>query len=197
MIIKEQIQEQFGGALSSAQGGFPWKNVVYTVIVLLGLAFVYLFIFKEVFRRKFLSFLSEVLQGIFSIFRCGRPFAYVGHTLLIWVSYILMFALPFYSLDQTSHVPFTGILLGFIAGSLGITFTNGGIGTYPLLVGLVVTFYIQKQYPQDAQAVGNALGMLIWATQTVLMILLGLISLWLLPRNYSKENDENTAGHQA
>jgi hypothetical protein len=60
----------------------------------------------------------------------------------------------------------------------------------------VVTFYLQKDYPEDAQAVGNALGMLIWATQTLLMILLGLISLWLLPKNYSKEN-EDTIQHQA
>ena len=100
-----------------------------------------------------------------------------------------MFALPFYSLEQTSGVPVSGILLGFIAGSLGITFTNGGIGTYPLLVGLVVTFYLQHEYPEDAQAVGNALGMLIWATQTLLMILLGLISLWLLPKNYVIQNE--------
>jgi uncharacterized membrane protein YbhN (UPF0104 family) len=196
MIIKEQIEEEFGGALSSTQGAFPWKYVFYTVIVLLGSAFAYLFIFNVAFRGKFQRFLSGVLQGVFSIFRCGKPIAYFLHTLLIWASYILMFALPFYSLDQTTEVPFTGIFLGFIAGSLGITFTNGGIGTYPLLVGLVVTFYLQKHYPEDAQAVGNALGMLIWATQTLLMILLGLISLWLLPRNYSKEHDENTAEHQ-
>jgi hypothetical protein len=97
-----------------------------------------------------------------------------------------MFALPFQSLVQTANIPFTGILLGFIAGSLGITFTNGGIGTYPLLVGLVVAFYIGKDYPNDAQAIGNALGMLIWVGQTLLMIILGLISLILLPKNYSK-----------
>ena len=68
-------------------------------------------------------------------------------------------------------------------------FTNGGIGTFPLLVGLVVTFYIGKDYPDDAQAIGNALGMLIWVSQTVVMIVLGLISLILLPKNYTKEDE--------
>lgn len=196
VTIKLQIQEQFGNAIASKEGGFPWKYVFYGVIILAGVGFAYLFIFKESFRSKFKTFAMGVIQGVFSIFTCGKPFSYVFHTFLIWTSYILMFALPFYSLEQTSSVPFAGILLGFIAGSLGITFTNGGIGTYPLLVGLVVTFYLQKDYPEDAQAVGNALGMLIWATQTVLMILLGLISLWLLPKNYSKEN-EDTIQHQA
>ena len=68
-------------------------------------------------------------------------------------------------------------------------FTNGGIGIYPLLVGLVVASLIGKDYPADARAIGNALGMLIWITQTLLMIVLGLISLALLPKNFSKENE--------
>ncbi len=190
MTIKQQIQDQFGDAVLNKQGGFPWKYVIYGLIILAGVGFAYLFIFKETFRSKFQNFAKGVLQGVFSIFTCGKPFSYSFHTLLIWTSYILMFALPFYSLEQTSSVPIAGILLGFIAGSLGIMFTNGGIGTYPLLVGLVVTFYLQKDYPEDAKAVGNALGVLIWATQTILMILLGLISLWLLPKNYSKENED-------
>ena len=41
----------------------------------------------------------------------------------------------------------------------------------------------------DAQAIGNALGMLIWVSQTVVMIVLGLISLILLPKNYTKEDE--------
>jgi len=186
VTIKEQIQSQFGNAVSTDKGGFPWKYLIYGIVLSGGVLFAYLVLFKEGFRQKFKDFVSGVLKGVFSIFTCGKPLAYLFHTFLIWLSYILMFALPFYSLDQTADVPFAGILLGFIAGSLGITFTNGGIGTYPLLVGMVVTFYLQKDHPTDAQAVGNALGLLIWATQTILMILLGLISLWLLPKNYTE-----------
>ena len=68
-------------------------------------------------------------------------------------------------------------------------FTNGGIGTFPLLVGLVVAFYIGKDHPNDAQAIGNALGMLLWVSQTLIMIVLGLISLILLPNNFKKEDE--------
>ena len=39
----------------------------------------------------------------------------------------------------------------------------------------------------DALAVGNALGMVIWATQTIFLILLGLISLVLMPRKYNTD----------
>jgi uncharacterized membrane protein YbhN (UPF0104 family) len=187
--IKGLIEVEFGGATTSAEAGFPWKWVFYSLFILLSVVFAYLFIFKPSLRNKLVGFLKDVLAGLFSIFKSKQPFSYLLHTFIIWACYIIMFALPFQALEQTSDVPFAGILLGFIAGSLGITFTNGGIGTYPLLVGLVVAFYIGKDNPEDAQAIGNALGMLIWVTQTLLMILLGLISLILLPKNYTKENE--------
>lgn len=189
--IKTRIETEFGGSAAQQSGGFPWKMVFYGVVLIAGVIFSYLFVFKPALRQKIVGFAMDVLTGLLSIFRSKQPFSYLFHTLLIWFCYIVMFALPFLSLEQTSTVPFSGILLGFIAGSLGITFTNGGIGTYPLLVGLVVAFYIGKDYPNDAQAIGNALGMLVWVTQTFLMIILGLISLVLLPKNYSKE-DEST-----
>jgi len=143
-----------------------------------------------------MEFIKGVFDGVFSIFKSTQPLGYIFHTLFIWACYIAMFALPFQSLAQTSDVSFVGILLGFIAGSLVISFTNGGIGSYPLVVGLVVAFYIGKDYPKDAQAIGNALGMLVWVTQTLLMIVLGLLSLWMLPNNYSKE-DETPASNKA
>jgi hypothetical protein len=184
--IKARIETEFGGSIDENTGGFPFKIVFYSVIIVSGIVFSYLFLFKEAIRLKFIKFTKDVIAGLVSIFKSKKPFHYLLHTLIIWGCYIAMFALPFQSLVQTANIPFTGILLGFIAGSLGITFTNGGIGTYPLLVGLVVAFYIGKDYPNDAQAIGNALGMLIWVGQTLLMIILGLISLILLPKNYSK-----------
>jgi hypothetical protein len=84
----------------------------------------------------------------------------------------------------------SGFLIGFVAGSVGISLTNGGIGVYPLLVGMVVAFYLQNDYPTDAEGIGKALGMIAWTSQTILMITLGLLSLVLIPKNFSKENDK-------
>jgi uncharacterized protein (TIRG00374 family) len=186
--IKALIETEFGGNTATASTGFSWKSVLYVVVISIGLVFSYFFIFRKKFRQKFRDFVSEVVKGLFSIFRLKQPLAYLFYTGIIWGCYIVMFALPFQAFEATSTISFAGILLGFIAGSLGITFTNGGIGTYPLLVGLVVAFYIGKDYPQDAQAIGNALGIVVWASQTILMIILGLISLALMPKNFAKEN---------
>jgi uncharacterized membrane protein YbhN (UPF0104 family) len=189
MAIKTQIEDNFGGAQTTAQGGFQWRYVVYALIlgsmIILGV----LFFFREAFRKKLLNFIREIMEGLFSIFRSQYPFAYLLHTAIIWVCYLVMFFMPFQALEQTSHMTADAILIGFIAGSLGIIFTNGGIGVYPLLVGLVVAYYLGEKH-SDAQAIGNALGMLIWTSQTVLMIVLGLISMVLLPKNYTKQNTD-------
>lgn len=188
--IKNRIETEFGASGNAQTVGFPWRMVISILFGTAVVVFSYLFVFKQTFRQKFIGFVKDVLAGLLSIFRSKQPMAYIFHTLIIWACYVVMFALPFQALDQTATIPFSGILLGFIAGSLGITFTNGGIGTYPLLVGLVVAYYIGKDYPNDAQAIGNALGMLVWVSQTLLMIVLGLISLVLLPKNYTKEDEQ-------
>lgn len=192
MEIKRQIEVRFSGTDQVQQSGFQWKYIVYGVMALGALVLAYLVLFKKSFRDKFINFAKEVMAGLFSIFRSQFPFSYLIHTAVIWVCYLAMFALPFQSLEATSQLDSGAILLGFIAGSLGITFTNGGIGTYPLLVGLVVAFYIGEDHP-EGQAVGNALGMLIWTSQTILMIILGLISMAMLPKNYSKEEENEPA----
>lgn len=188
--IKALIETNFAGGTDGNVDGFPWKMVLTFVIVGVGFIFCYLFVFKQAFRQKFIGFVKDVIAGLFSIFRSKQPMAYILHTLIIWICYVAMFIVPFQALDQTADISFTGILIAFIAGSLGITLTNGGIGTYPLLVGLVVAFYIGKDYPNDAEAIGKALGLLVWASQTILMIVLGLISLVLLPKNYTQENEQ-------
>jgi len=184
--IKHLIEVQFGGVDGDAQYGFPWKLIVYGIFFLGLLIVAYFFIFKQAFRNKFIEFAKEIIAGLFSIFRSQFPFSYLFHTAVIWICYIAMFAVSFQALDETSAMSANAILIAFIAGSLGITFTNGGIGTYPLLVGLVVAYYIGDEH-ENAQAVGNALGLLMWASQTILMIILGLVSMALLPKNFTKE----------
>lgn len=140
---------------------------------------------NETLKSKIFEFTKGLINGVFSIFKSKRPIAYLFHTFLIWSCYLAMFGICFYALESTSQVPLKGILIAFVAGSLGITFTNGGIGTYPLLVGLVIAFYLKSVNPNSAEGIGNALGMLIWVFQTLMMVILGLISMVLLPKNYS------------
>ncbi len=180
------IQHQIETTFQSKE--VPSSTGTYFLLGFLGLILLLtlLLIWKKDLRLKLLSLISEVWQGVMSIFKAKQPFLYVVYTLLIWLCYLIMFYLPFLAFEETASIPMTGVLLAFCAGAIGITFTNGGIGTYPLLVGMVVALYIQQDYPLDAKPIGNALGLLIWSSQTMIMIVLGLISLYLLPKNHKK-----------
>jgi uncharacterized protein (TIRG00374 family) len=189
--IVNQIKMNQKPGSSANVSSFPWKMIILSLMGIGAVILTYLFIKKEVFRIKLIGFIKEVLAGLFSIFKLKQPLAYICHTILIWSCFVLMFALPFYALEQTNHFPVTGIFIGFIAGSIGIIITPGGIGTYPMMVSLVVGFYIGKEY-ENGLGIGNALGWIMWLSQTLMTIILGVISFILLPKNFSSENGKTS-----
>lgn len=189
MSIMHEIEYQLGGDASTAAEGIGLKQIIYAVagciLLLGGMAY----FFSEKIREKLNQFIKGILNGVFAVFKTKNPGGFVAYTFIIWICWVLMFIIPFYSLSETSNISLTGMLIGFVVGTLGMSFTNGGIGVYPLVVGLVVAFYLQGDYPEEARGLGNALGMIIWLGNTAIMILLGLISLALLPKNYSKHDE--------
>lgn len=187
--LKNQIQANFSGK-SKENVDLIGQIIKYSILGVL-LLFAVLFIFKQTIRAKIIGFVKDILNGLLAIFKTKNPFLYILHTVIIWSCYLLMAALPFYALPETADIPLKGILLSFLAGTVGIIFTNGGIGVFPLLVGTVVAYYLHPTYPDTALAIGNAIGLITWASQTILMIVLGLISLILLPKNYTAENESN------
>ncbi|MBI1837014.1 MAG: flippase-like domain-containing protein [Flavobacteriia bacterium] len=189
--LKNQIQTYFGG--ESDETSKISLFIQYGIISIV-LIFILIIFKKPKLKAKLIGFIKSVFTGLFSIFKLKNPIGYIFHTLLIWFCYLAMFYVTFYSSEITSTIPLKGILIGFIAGSLGIILTNGGIGTYPILVGLVVAYYIKNQFPNPdvAFGIGNALGWIIWLSQTLLMVILGVISFILLPNNYKKEDEKSS-----
>ena len=180
--IMSNLKKSFFGEASTQKSHFTlWAAMVITlVLVVVAL--------NKTLRHKVLNFLHSLKEGVMSIFKMKYLSAYVFHTLLIWGAYLLMFALPFWALEETANVPVSGILLAFIFGAIGISFTNGGMGAYPLLIGITAAYYLNEMGIADSLAIGNALGMVIWATQTIFLILLGLISLVLMPKKYAADD---------
>jgi len=169
----------------TTQEGF---SLLYLGLFVLVVGIVLIIIWRLVpsIKEKIIHLIKDIVAGVFSIFKSKHPGAFIGYTLAIWVLYIGFFALCFFSLEETKDIPIGGILIGFIAGTIGIMVTNGGMGAYPLLVGIVISFYIGDTLgEEEAKGIGNALGMMIWASQTIMMVVLGLISLLLVQKNQS------------
>ena len=182
-IISDLKKGFFGATQNTENTGnsvYLWLGIGLVIIIAV------IFLNKKI-KSKILGFLKSLKEGLLSIFKMKKIGSYILHTFLIWGSYLIMFALPFWAIDATAQVPISGMFLAFIFGAVGISFTNGGMGAYPLLIGITTAYYINASGGPDALAVGNALGMVIWATQTIFLILLGLISLVLMPRKYNTD----------
>ncbi len=114
-------------------------------------------------------------EGVESVFRMERRWAFLFHSFFIWFSYLAMFHITIFALPETSNISFGAVVTAFVFGSLAIGFTNSGFGAYPLLIAQIFLLY---GVPDTA---GTAFGWLVWISQTLLMIVLGLLSFILLP----------------
>jgi hypothetical protein len=84
---------------------------------------------------------------------------------MIWVS---AQAFP-----QTQDMPIGCIFAAFVVGAAAIGATPGGLGLYPLwITGALAAYEIDFK----------AFGVFMWVTQTGLLIVLGLLSLFLIQR---------------
>jgi len=129
---------------------------------------------KKGIGLKIKNFVKSLIEGVTSIFRMKNKWAFIFHTVFIWVMYILMFWATIPAINGLD-VPFGGILVGFIAGGFSIAATNGGIGLYPLAVAGAFTLFGVPEEPS------TAFGSVMWAAQTAMIIIFGGLSFLLLP----------------
>lgn len=151
---------------------------IYTLI---GIAILGLLFFKLIQKsnnpiiKKLQNFVYGLLQGIISIFRMKKKWAFIFHTFFIWAMYVLMFYVVKFALPETTDLPFSAIIVGFVVGGLSMALTNGGLGTYPVFVASAVTLYGVSENP------ALAFGWIMWTSQTIMVIVFGGLSFLFLP----------------
>jgi uncharacterized protein (TIRG00374 family) len=155
-----------------------FQSLILTAIVgvFLFFGFILIWIYAEwQIILKLKKKLSGLVEGITTVYKMKDKWNYIFHSFFIWFSYLMMFYVAVFALPETSEINFDIVIMGFIFGSLAVGFSNGGLGAYPFSIALIFSLYgITKD-------VGTAFGWLVWTSQTILTILLGLISYVLLP----------------
>jgi len=149
-----------------------------------------LFMAKKEVRQKIIHLIKGIFSGVFSILKSKNKGKFIFFTVVIWTLYVTMFSVCFYALDSTSHLGIDAMLAGFVAGTVGMIVVQGGIGVYPAFVGLIITIYLTSS--QDTSAINPealALGWIIWTSQTLMMIVLGLVSLLINGKNIKLINE--------
>lgn len=161
------------------------------IIVLVGGVFVLvLFLIfikksKSKIALKIRTFVNGLIEGALSIFKMKKKWAYIFHTLFIWGMYVLMFYVTTFSIAELDGITIGAVLIGFISASFSIAATNGGIGSYPLAIYAAFSIF---GIPEDPSI---AFGWIMWASQTLMIIIFGGLSLIYLPIYNRKKTSEN------
>ena len=164
--IKQLILENFN----------PEKVGIILIGLISGL-FIFIFFVKKAkggFLLKVKNFILSLVEGITSILKMEKKVPFIFHTVFIWVMYVFMFWATIPAIDGL-EVPFGGVLVGFIAGGFSIAATNGGVGLFPIAVAGALSLFGVLEEP------ATAFGSVMWAGQTVMIIVFGGLSFLLLP----------------
>ena len=114
-------------------------------------------------------------EGAFSVTKIPHKWKFLMYTLLIWLSYVMMFFCATFTLEATSSITLGTVLVAFVIGSLTIAFTNGGFGFFPVLIAKILFLY---GIPLEA---GTAFGWIIWVSQLLITVVIGIFSFAVLP----------------
>ena len=126
--------------------------------------------------KKLIVLINQFAEGFKSIRNIKNKGAFIFHSLFIWFIYYLMLYCVFFSFEFTSHLtPLAGLTV-FVLGSFGMVApVQGGIGPWHFMVyeGLAL-------YGVD-KADGKVFALLAHGSTTLTLIVVGLISLLILP----------------
>lgn len=183
-ILSDFLTETFNG-IAGKQDAMVWMAVLAVVGLLL------CFAAWKILRNsahplllKIRDKITGLIDGFATIGRMkGQGWFYLN-TLLIWASYMVMFMLTFQSFPETRDVPFGGQLASFVLGGIAIVAVQGGLGAYPLAIMLILALY---GVPEN---VGYAFGWIVWLAQTIMIIVIGFLSMLAIPLLNPAKTDE-------
>lgn len=128
--------------------------------------------------------IAGVWEGLLSIRNLKQKGLFILYSIGIWTLYIAGTWVGLLATEGTAHLGW-GVALGALAfGSIGMIVTPGGIGAYALLIGKI----LEKN--GVVYEIGLANGTLQWFAQFIIVVLIGAVSLLLLPV-YNKKKTQH------
>lgn len=128
--------------------------------------------------------IAGIWEGLISIRNLKQKGLFILYSAGIWVMYIAGTWVGLMATEGTAHLGW-GVALGALAfGSIGMIVTPGGIGAYAFFIAKVLE---ENGIPFE---VGFANGTLQWFAQFIIVVLVGAISLLLLPV-YNKKKTQH------
>lgn len=150
------------------------KLIIFALLIATVTTFIIYKSSKKI-KHKAQKFIIGLKDGILSIITMQKKWTFIAHTVFIWTMYFMMFYVIFFSIPETTNTPISTALVSFVTGSFTMAATNGGLGSFPLVIQETLNlFNISNQG-------GLAIGWILWSAQTLLNIVAGVISFFCLP----------------
>ena len=169
---------QFDELYSYLSEIFRPKKILFALLFLTVLAisfFLFIRFSKSKLQQKLKNFIFDLKEGVFSILKMKRKWAFLFHTIIIWGLYLASFYTATHALAETSNISIGVLIITFVVGSFAFAFTNSGFGSYPFFVaGILAVFGV-------AETAGTAFGWIVWTSNIASIIFFGCLSLLFLP----------------
>lgn len=182
-FAKEKLSQ-----LNSSDAAIPaWIKLSFIILLLI----IGLITLRWIFRRysenkvvkKIRGFSHGLKEGFNTITRLKNRGWFIGHTIFIWLMYLMQIYVGFSALDATSHLGIKEACSVLSLATLGMIVSPGGIGAFPIAVQEVLLIY-------DLDNV--SFGWLIWGVATGLILIGGIICFILILIKNRKRNEIST-----
>ena len=181
VLLATEAFEQFFTTFPQVKDGMVntlTSPTLWAVAIIGIVALILLFKFgkKNKLVLKVKEMLTNIWQGFGAITKMEGKWLFLMYTLLIWGCYFTQLYVCFFAFEFTSGLGIICALVCFVLSSISMGIpTNGGLGAWHMAIIFGLSLYGVGEFSfssPDARA--SAFAMLVWGTQTLLLILLGI-----------------------
>ena len=155
----------------------PTKLII--LLSLLILMFLVLFLLRKKITNLLKGKLGNIIKGfgkgLSSVKDIDKKFQFIILSVAIWASYFYSLYVCFFAFTGTSNLGQSQCLVLLLFGTFGVMFSPGGLGAYPAIITALLTYYGVEQIA------AFSFPWMAWTSQFILIVVLGLLSLILLP----------------
>lgn len=178
-VVGEYAGQLLRHLFKTDQADIPFFKIGIVVFILIFISIGTIVIIKKLPHNKIVSVFSKIIAGVWeglsSIRQLEQKGLFIIYSVLIWGLYILGTWIGLYATAGTSSLGIAAAVSALAFGSIGMIITPGGIGAY--------AYFIAKVLEKNGVGfeLGFANGTLQWFAQFIIVLIVGFISLGLLP----------------
>jgi glycosyltransferase 2 family protein len=158
--------------------GQPVKLIIFISLLLI-FCIGFMLVRKKlanILTGKFGNIIKGFGNGLSSVKDIDKKFQFMALSVAIWACYFYSLYACFFAFTGTSELGHSECLVLLLFGTFGVVFSPGGLGAYPAIITALLTY---TYHVEKISAV--AFPWMAWSSQFILIVVLGVVSLILLP----------------